>query len=118
MGKKKIDPTAPGEEITLQGRQYNLVFTYGALATAEQKLSTAGRKVSMFEIFDWQKVGASELQVMLFAALQHHHGELTFDEAVALLTLRNYAAVHAALVQAYVKSMADPDEKAAEESGN
>lgn len=107
-GNPAHDPTLPDVSIELGGHTYHLAFTYGALALAERKLSEAGQKVNLLEALDLRSIGAERLPVVLYASLITGHPDITFAEASALITMRNYADIFAKVVEAFVASMSEP----------
>ena len=102
--------------ITLDGKEYHLLFSFRALEVAEMKLAAEGHNVNMLLQLDMRAVGANRLPVLLFAALVSKHPEITFAEAKALINLRNSLAIHNAVVDAYIAGMAEPKKAQDKES--
>jgi hypothetical protein len=108
-----IDPAAPGVEITLEGKAYRLVFVYKSLALAERRLAEDGIQVNMLLALDFMKVGAARLPYLFYAALLKYQPRLTFAEVGRLITMDTVAAIHQAVIDAYILSMPGKREKGA-----
>jgi hypothetical protein len=129
-----VDPTLPDVSIEIAGVQYHLVFTYGALAMAERKLSDAAlrtaaakaeadpdgprdlvQRINLLEALDLRSIGAERLPLVFYASLITGHPGISPAEAAGLITMRNYADVFAKVVEAFVASMAEPGDKTSQD---
>jgi hypothetical protein len=113
-GNPALDATLPDVSIEIKGETYHLCFDYAALSIAERKLSDVGIKVNMLEALDLRGIGAERLPIVFFAALVKAQPDITYEEASALITMKNYADIFSKVVEAFVASMAEP--KTAEET--
>jgi hypothetical protein len=122
MAKKKVRrqrPAAPAAppvhgatpediSVTIDGKDYHLLFDFAALETAEMKLASEGIHLSMLLMIDVRALGAQRLPFFFFASLVTKHPELTFADAKALLRFRNALPIHNAVCDAYKAGMVDP----------
>jgi hypothetical protein len=94
--------------ITLNGKEYHLLFNFAALELAEMKLAAAGIHLSMLLMVDMRGLSAQRLPYLFFASLVTKHPGITFAEAKALITLRTALPIHNAVCDAYMAGMVDP----------
>lgn len=109
-----LDATLPDVSLDLSGQTYHLVFTYAALSIAERKLKASGVSVNILQALDFREVGAEKLPILFFASLLHAQPDTTFEDAQALVTMKTFAPIFEKTVEAYVASMSDATEAAAE----
>ena len=117
-GNPAFDPTLPDVSIVLKGETFHLAFDYGALATAERKLSDVGVKCNLLEALDLRSIGAERLPIVFFASLVKAHPSMTYEKASSLITMKNYADIFAKVVEAFVASMAEPKPVGEIQAGN
>jgi hypothetical protein len=111
-GNPALDATLPDVSIELAGETYHLCFDYAALSLAERKLSAAGIKVNLLEAMG--SIGAEKLPFLFYAGLIKAHPSISFEEAKALITMKTLTSIYGAVVNAFVASMAEPKEEAAD----
>ncbi|HET9087140.1 MAG TPA: hypothetical protein VFN53_06445 [Acidobacteriaceae bacterium] len=111
MSKAKYsDPTVETVALKLNGGEYELCFTFGALATAESYLRRMGHAdINMLRSFDFSGLGASDIAPLLFAAMLPKQPKTKYEDVAALVSFKSFEAILEALTQAYVKSMAEPE---------
>ena len=104
-----IDPTLPKVELVLDGTSRYLCFTFAALALAEGKLREQGMTTNLLHALDLSKLDASRVVPLLYAALITHSPDLTIEEVVSLVTLRNLGAIFEGIANAYSASLSEPE---------
>lgn len=119
MGSKKLKVEDAAEEksaelqpstiLELGGKTYQLVFTFRAIRTVKTRLRAQGIRLNLLRTINFEQIDADTLPELLSAALQTYHPELTFDDVMALITLREVMKIIAAVAQAYMESVSDPD---------
>jgi hypothetical protein len=105
-----VDPTLPKVEIMLDGKSYFLCFTFGALALAEAKLRAAGTPANLLHALDLTSMDASKIVPLLYAAMITHQSDITPEKAANLVTMRNLGAIFSGITDAYIASLADPED--------
>ena len=108
-----IDPTLPKVEIILDGKTRYLCFTFGALALAERKLREQGITANLLHALDLSNLDASRVVPLLFAALITHSPNVTIEEVISLVTLRNLGTIFEGIATAYGASLSVPEKDAA-----
>ncbi len=104
--------------LTVRGKDYSLYLDFAALATAEARLRKVGIQANLLQILTLTDLTASGVAAMLFAALLRDLPEVTYDYALALISLPRLTEVFTALMAAYTAAQADPDEDQAGASPN
>ena len=102
------DATLPKTPITIDGKTYNLCFDLGALAEAEMAINRelARRDPPQFVnlLMALPVQNLANTRTVFAAAVRTFHSELTFDEAMALLTLENVHDAALAIRDAWDKA--------------
>jgi hypothetical protein len=119
MAKRKIagtvaDPTLPKTPIEIDGKTYDLCFTFGALARAKQALRARGIEMNLLQSLDFTTLDADNLPILFYAALLPFHEEIGYDDAIAMVTMPTYGGIYVAICTAYSRSVSkqDPEAKA------
>ena len=94
--------------ITIEGKEYHLVFSFKALEIAEMRLAEAKHHVNMLLQMDPTTVGATRLPFLFFAALVTNHPEVTFAQAREMINFRTAMPIHNAVMDTYVAAMVQP----------
>jgi hypothetical protein len=116
MKTKKVasitDPTQRAAKLTLDGEIYKMVFTFAALAEAEDRLVASDPEVNL--LFNLPRLRMRSTRVLFAASMMTHHPKIAFEDAENLVTRENSLAVMTAIVEAWNLSMpetkAKPDE--------
>lgn len=114
-GQPGLDPTLPNVELTLGDKTYQLVFTFGALATASAKLRAKGIQVNLLHSLDLTALDADRVGPLLFAALLTHQPKIDIEEVEAKITMFNLGTIFEKIVEAYSASLADNTQKSGTE---
>jgi hypothetical protein len=109
----KADPTIPRTPITLNGKTYDLCFKMRALGEAElainAELIKAKREDRVNLLYALPGDSLLNLQILFAAALRTHHSEISFDEAVDLVTYHNVYEVRRVVREAWEAVAAKPE---------
>lgn len=105
----------PGVSLELDGKHYELVFTFGAIRSAMNLLHKQGVQTRMLSTFSAGKIDADTLPELFYAALHTYHPEVTWEKVAGMITLRNYQIITAAVAEAYLAALKDPEPDSAEE---
>jgi hypothetical protein len=104
-----VDPTLPKVSMTLNGEEYFLCFTFGALASAEAKLRKLGIEANLLRALDLSNLDATHLVPLLYAALITHKPDISPEQVAKMVRLQDIPAIFQALAKAYVESLAEPE---------
>ena len=112
--KKRTAPKAsaapqPSTVLHLDGKDFQLVFTFAALRGAKMALRGRGIQINLLYSFSMGEIDVDTLPELFFAALRTYHPEIDFDAAQALITPRTCPLVVDAVAKAYEESMRDPE---------
>lgn len=99
------DPTLPKVPVEINGRKLYLCFDFNGLAKAEE---LAG--INLLTGIDLQKVSATQLRALLFAALLKFQPDITLEQVGAMLTYANVPKFSEALAKAFTVSNPEPAE--------
>jgi hypothetical protein len=105
-----VNPALPKVPITLNGKQYRLVFDFNAIARVEELTG-----MNLFGSFDFTNLNASKFRAMLYASLLKENPAITLDEAGELINAKNLAEITIKMVEAWHGSR---PEIVKDESGN
>jgi hypothetical protein len=110
-GVPGTDPTLPSVEwIDDSGKKHYLCFTFQAIAVAQKVLRDEGVDCNiLFALEDFQHTDSIRIPALLYAALIPNEPKITYAEAQALITMKNYGKAHVAVVRAYVVSVGGVD---------
>lgn len=100
------DPTLPFTPITIDGKEYKMVFQHAALALAEDKLLAKGYEVNL--LISYLRRTFSSMRVLFAASLVAYHPEVDFNEAQNWVTHDNILEIIQAVDAAWKKSMPEP----------
>lgn len=103
-----VDATLPRTPITIGGKTYDLCLDLGSLSEAESELVRLGYDVNI--LLSLPPVNLSTTRVVFGAALRRFHPELSFPQAVALLTPKYIHPAYIAIMEAWGKSISEADE--------
>ena len=95
--------------LKLRKKEYSLHLDFAALSTAEALLKKQGVQVNLLKSLDLADLDASGLAAMLFAALKRDQPEMTYLEALGLISLPHLNKIFDAILEAYVAAQKDPD---------
>lgn len=95
--------------LTIRKKEYSLHLDFAALSTAEALLRKQGIQANLLQSLNLSELDASGLAAMLFAALRRDHPEMTYLDALGLISLPNLGKVFDALLEAYVAAQKDTD---------
>lgn len=109
-----VDPTLPRVELKLGSDTYYLVFNFKALALAAAKLREKGVHTNLLQSLDLSGLDADTLAPLLYAGLITHQPEITLDEVVAKVSIRDLGGIFTAIAEAYTASLAEPTKAGAE----
>lgn len=110
-GKPGSDPTLPNVSLKLGGHEYHLAFSFNSIALVEKETGINLLKASLGEI------SAVTLRALLWAALLPENPDFTIERVGDLITMRNAAVAHQALVTAWFGSIEEPTDEASTSSG-
>ena len=104
MSKRKIagtptDPTLPKTPVNIDGKEYTLCFDLGALAEAEAAILAEGHQVNLLAALP--VLNLSNVRLIFAAAIRKFHPDVTFSQAVAMVTLRNVYALAQVIADAW-----------------
>ena len=106
----KHNPVAPLTDVTINGVTYQLIFDIEAFATAEELLDRSLLVGGLTQ----KEIEAPRIKltrVLFYATLQAKHPEITFEQAKALITTKNFVKVFTAIVNAWVASKKEDSEE-------
>jgi hypothetical protein len=106
-----VQPTTP---LVLGGVQYQLLFNFEAIAQAEDL--TDRPLLTGFRQRDWKTPTISFVRALLFACIRPNHPDLTYEFVHSLVTRKTLPAIWGAVLDAWVKGIAEPDEDAEAEN--
>jgi hypothetical protein len=101
------DPTLPKTPITIGGTTYDLCFDLGALAEAEQALNREGHNVNLLAALPVMNL--ANVRVIFAAAIRKFHPEITFEQAMAMITLQNVYLIANAVSEAWQAALPEPE---------
>jgi hypothetical protein len=104
-------PTIKPVELSLGGQEYQLVFTFGALAHAQTKLRKLGIEANLLHALDLSNLTPDQVAPLLYAAAITHHPKTDYAQLESLVTMQTYGPILNAVVEAYIASIADPTPK-------
>lgn len=105
------DPMLLTSTVDIKGKTYTLCFDTRALMKAEHDLREQGHDVNLQRSLP---VLTLENTVIVFAAaVRRFHPEITFEAAIDLVTMRYFMAVGNAVLEAWNKCLAEPEEASA-----
>jgi hypothetical protein len=96
--------------LTIRKKEYSLHLDFAVLSTTESVLRKSGIQANLLQSLNLSELDAAGLAAMLFAALRRDQPEMTYLDALALITLPHLNKVFEALLAAYVVAQKDPDE--------
>lgn len=101
------DPALPFTPIKINGKTYKMVFTFGALALAEEKLIAKGFDVNLLVAMIRRTF--STTRTLFAASLYAYHPEVDFSEAQDWVTQDNIVEILIAIDKSWNKSMPDAE---------
>lgn len=104
------DPTIETTDIVINGKAYRMCFDLGALAQAEDALIAEGHDVNLLHALP--RLNLSSVRVIFAASIRKFHPEITYEDALALLTMPYVYKAGVAIHEAWEKSLAEPDPEA------
>jgi hypothetical protein len=99
------DPTVRFTKIDLNGKTYQLVYDFDAIAQAEDLTG-----LPLLVGVNWHGINARRIRAMLFASLLKAHPEIKLKDVTKLITVSNLPKIETALVDAWWHSMPDQEE--------
>lgn len=111
VARKAPATVEPNVVLELDGKKYQLAFTFGSLREAKMALRARGININLLQSFAYGAIDADTLPELFFATLRSHHPELGFDEVMALISPRNFPRIVDAVVATYLQSVTDPEAK-------
>ena len=97
----KPDPLLPRTPVTIDGKRYDLCFTFNALAQAKIGLRARGIHFNLLRSLDLAEIDVDAIQPLFYAALLPFRPEMTVEEAFALVTLQTCDVILMGIVEAY-----------------
>ena len=82
-------PGAYERSFMIDGKEFTLDFALGYLAEAELACARQGRFINLLFALDPSSLNLHRLRNLFYGALQHYHGELTYETAIELLKPEN-----------------------------
>lgn len=110
--KRRVDPSLPFSVITLGGNEYRMCFDLGALAEAEESLVAKGHDVNLLAALP--RLNLNSTRILFAASLYAFQPEISFQQALALVTPQSLFQVASAVVDAWKESMPEPDVSASQ----
>lgn len=112
MTKRKIagsiiDPTLPKTPITIDGKEYNLCFDFGALAEAEAAFNAQGYAVNLLAALP--SLNLSSTRIIFAASLRNFQADIDYKDAVKLVTLKNVYTIADAVINAWKEALPEPE---------
>lgn len=106
--RKIVDSTLPRTPVTIGGKTYDLCLDLGALSEAETELVRKGHDVNI--LMSLPPVNLTATRIIFGAAMRRFHPEISYEQAVAMLTPKYIHGAYIAIVEAWNKSVSEPDE--------
>ena len=97
--------------LTIKRKEYTLHLVFAALSTAEALLKKQGIQANLLQSLNLSALDASGLAALLYAALKRDQPEMTYLEALGLISLPHLNKVFDALLEAYIAAQKDPDDE-------
>ena len=101
------DPTLPKTPVTIDGKEYNLCFDLGALAVAEAALNAEGHNVNLLAALP--QLNLANTRVIFAAALRTFHPNISFDDAVKMVSFANVYTIANAIAEAWQSALPGPE---------
>lgn len=112
------DPTLPKTPITIKGKTYDLCFTFGALAEAETsinvELARKGSDERVNMLMQFPIVNLANTRACFAAALRTFHPEISFADAIAMVTPGTIFTVAEIIQAAWNAAVKDDEAPAAD----
>jgi hypothetical protein len=108
-GMPRKNPTEPTVELNIDGDSYRLLFSFEAIAEAEDL--TGLPLISGLRKKDVDTPRIAFVRALLYACLRPHHSEVTYEEAAALVNQWNWSDIWGKVLDAWVAGMKKPDPK-------
>ena len=100
-------PAQPFTPIEIDGKTYKMVFTFGALELAEERLLAKGFDANL--LMAMVRRTFSTTRTLFAASLYAYHPEVDFDEARDWVTQGNITEILLAIDKAWKQSMPDAE---------
>jgi hypothetical protein len=108
------NPVQPTTPLIIGGVKYELLFDLEAIAHAEDL--TDRPLLTGFKQRDWNTPTISFVRALLYACIRAKQPDITYDFVKTLVTRKTLAEIWGAVLNAWVKGLAEPDEDAVEEN--
>lgn len=105
-GKPGASPVLPRVPLTVNDTTYHLVWSFNAIARAEQLTG-----VNMFAYMDFGNMSVTNMRAMLFAALLTEHPDFTLEQAGDLMQTTTITVIYEALLQSWLGSHPEKKDK-------
>lgn len=105
----QTDPTMPKTPITIDGKEYNLCFDFGALAEAESALTAEGHNVNLLAALP--QFNLSNTRIVFAAALRTFHPEIGYEQAFGMVNFGNVYTIAGVIADAWEASLPKPESK-------
>jgi hypothetical protein len=99
---------APTALLELNGKTFQLCFTFGALREAKLALRGRGIDINILNVYLMGRIDADTLPELFYASLRRHHSDISFDDAMAMIDRSNFLPIVNALIEAWRISTHDP----------
>lgn len=114
QAKFLADPTLATTDVVIDGKVYRMCFDMQALGQAEEDLIAEGHDVQL--LLALPKFNIKNTLIIFAASIRRFHPEISYEDAVRLVTLPYVYTVAAAIQEAWKKAM--PDAASAEDGAN
>ena len=96
------NPTIKSTPITIDSKEYSLVYDFAALATAEAALRKQGVQANLLHALNLSELDASGLAALLYAGLMRENPKLTYADTLAMISFDNLGSIFDGVLAAYV----------------
>jgi hypothetical protein len=103
---KSIQPSA---KLEIDGRKYELVYDYNAIAEAEIETGNGVNLLHGIAAFMLRTMSALQLRGLLYAALKPRQPEITMQQTGALIRIDTMQAISAAINEAWGLAMPEAE---------
>jgi hypothetical protein len=103
----KHNPVQPSTSVTIDGKEYSLLFDFESIALAEEL--TDRSLLTGLRTKDINSPSIRLVQSMLFACIHANHPEVTYAEAKALINRKNLSKAWGSILTAWSAGMAESD---------
>jgi hypothetical protein len=103
----QADPAIEYTEVELDGNKYRMCMDYDSLAEAEEHFQAAGKNISL--LMALPNMNLKNIRIVFAAAIHRYHPELSFEEAMRIVTLPNSLTIAYKISEAWRKALPDAE---------